>query len=96
MSGPEPVFDLNDPSIPRLGQRIDFGGWSIAVSAVCRCAANQPLQLNLASTPDVTKTLPGAVVTCPRCGARWRLGPQTKVAIDVQIVALASEGVPQA
>ena len=25
---------------------------------------------------------------CPHCGKRWRLGPKTTVALDVQLVAM--------
>lgn len=92
MSEPKRIFDPDDPSIPRVNQPIEFGGWALAVSAVCRCAGNRPLQLNIASTPDVTKLFPGVVVACPHCGQGWRLGPNTKVALDVQIVGLPVGG----
>jgi hypothetical protein len=88
---PELVIDPRREDLPIIGRPIEFGGWSVAVSGICKCDRNQPLQLNLTSATDISKSLPGTIVQCPGCLRRWRLGPNTKVLLDVQLVEMAEK-----
>lgn len=71
-----------------INQPFAIGGWSIVVAAVCRCASYQPIQLTVHSATDIGNAQPGALVVCPKCGKKWRLGPNTKIALDVQLVSM--------